>query len=107
MKVPTSSRTPAISEMSSDEEDNFNTAIFQEPDNYFQPEKPYTYTDYTLLSGQKLHVRLIGHNPLWVLYARPTLSFFAASVTNLSSRATTSGTAVKSYPPTSNSTPIK
>ena len=92
--------------MSSDEEDTFNTAIFQEPDNYFQPEKPYTYTDYALLSGQKLHVRLIGHNPLWVLYTRPTL-FFASSMTNLPSRATTSGMAVKSYPPTSNSTPLK
>lgn len=69
--------------MSSDEDDNLNNAMFQEPDDYFQPEEPYTHTDYTLLSGQKLRLRLVGHNPL----------------------ATTSGTAAKSSPPTSNSMP--
>ncbi|KAF6231195.1 hypothetical protein HO173_010527 [Letharia columbiana] len=54
--------------MSSDEEENLNNAMFQEPDDYFQPEKPYTHTDYTLLSGQKLRLRLVGHNPLWGHY---------------------------------------
>ena len=52
--------------MCSDEDDILNNSIFQEPNDYFQPEKPYTYTDYTLLSGQKLSLRLIGYNPLWV-----------------------------------------
>ncbi|KAF6221278.1 hypothetical protein HO133_002133 [Letharia lupina] len=54
--------------MSSDEDDNLNNAMFQEPDDYFQPEEPYTHTDYTLLSGQKLRLRLVGHNPLWGHY---------------------------------------
>ena len=52
--------------MSSDEDDILNNAMFQEPDDYFQPEKPHTYTSFTLLSGQKIHLRLVGHNPLWV-----------------------------------------
>lgn len=52
--------------MSSDEAENLNNGMFQEPNDYFQPEKPYTHTDYTLLSGQKLRLRLVGHSPLWV-----------------------------------------
>lgn len=55
--------------MSSDEDEILSSAMFQEPNDYFEPEKPYTYTEYTLLSGQKLRLRLVGHNPLWV----PTL----------------------------------
>lgn len=52
--------------MSSDEDENFTNAMFQEPSDYFQPEKSCTHTDYTLLSGKKLRLRLVGHNPLWV-----------------------------------------
>lgn len=55
--------------MSSDEDEILSSAMFQEPNDYFEPKKPYTYTEYTLLSGQKLRLRLVGHNPLWV----PTL----------------------------------
>lgn len=52
--------------MSSDEDEMLGGDIFREPDDYFQPEKPATYTERTLLSGQKLRLRLVGHNPLWV-----------------------------------------
>lgn len=52
--------------MSSDEDETLSNTMFEEPDDYFQPEKLSTYTDYTLLSGQKLHLRLVGYNPLWV-----------------------------------------
>lgn len=52
--------------MSSDEDETLSNVMFQEPDDYFEPEKPCTHNDYTLLSGQKLRVRLVGHNPLWV-----------------------------------------
>lgn len=69
--------------MLSEEDDNLDNTMFQEPNGYFQPQMPYTHTDYTLLSGQKLPLRLVGHNPL----------------------VTTSGTAVKSSPPTSNNMP--
>lgn len=55
--------------MSSDEDEILSSAMFQEPNDYFEPEKPYTYTEYTLLSGQKLRLRLVGLHPLWV----PTL----------------------------------
>ncbi|KAL2057194.1 hypothetical protein ABVK25_002247 [Lepraria finkii] len=53
--------------MSSDDED-LNNAMFQEPNDYFEPEKPATYTEHTLLSGQTLHLRLVGYNPLWGHY---------------------------------------
>ena len=52
--------------MSSDEDEIFSTALFREPNDYFQPEKPCTYADYILRSGQTLRLRLVGHNPLWV-----------------------------------------
>ena len=42
------------------------TYIFQEPEGYFQPEKPATFAEHTLLSGQVLRLRLVGFNPLWV-----------------------------------------
>ena len=40
--------------------------LFKEPEGYFQPDKPATYAEHTLRSGQKLKLRLVGHNPLWV-----------------------------------------
>lgn len=52
--------------MSSDEDEELGRHMFREPDDYFEPEKPATYTEYTMLSGQKLCLRLVGHNPLWV-----------------------------------------
>ena len=52
--------------MSSDEDEILSNAMFQEPNDYYQPEKLSKYTDYTLLSGQNIHLRLVGHNPLWV-----------------------------------------
>ncbi|MCJ1224556.1 nicotinamide n-methyltransferase [Toensbergia leucococca] len=51
--------------MASDDEDLSAGAMFQEPDDYFQPEKPSTQVEYTLLSGITLNLRLVGHNPLW------------------------------------------
>jgi nicotinamide N-methyltransferase len=40
--------------------------IFQEPADFYQPEKEATFEKHTLLSGEELTVRLVGHNPLWV-----------------------------------------
>lgn len=51
---------------SSDDEVVNTAALFQEPEGYFQAERPATYTEHTLLSGQTLRLRLVGHNPLWV-----------------------------------------
>ncbi|KAH7132655.1 putative methyltransferase-domain-containing protein [Dendryphion nanum] len=48
---------------SSDQEDDVN--IFQEPDDFFQPEKQPTCQAHKLLSGHTLTIRLVGHNPLW------------------------------------------
>ena len=40
--------------------------IFQEPSDYFQPEKGHTFVEYTLKNSQKLSLRLVGQSPLWV-----------------------------------------
>jgi nicotinamide N-methyltransferase len=40
--------------------------LFQEPADFYQKEKPHTFFDYQLQSGNKLHLRLIGSSPLWV-----------------------------------------
>ena len=40
--------------------------IFQEPLDYFQPEKEHTFVEYPLKNSQKLSLRLVGQSPLWV-----------------------------------------
>ena len=40
--------------------------LFQEPADYYQPEKQATFASHQLLLGKELTVRLVGHNPLWV-----------------------------------------
>lgn len=40
--------------------------IFEEPEGFYQAEKEPSFVDYTLQSGLKLNLRLVGHNPLWV-----------------------------------------
>ena len=49
-----------------DEYDISSSDLFQEPKGYFQDEKPPTFAEHTLLSGEVLRLRLVGHNPLWV-----------------------------------------
>jgi nicotinamide N-methyltransferase len=43
-----------------------DTDLFKEPDDYYPPEKPATFVEHILQSGQELRLRLVGHNPLWV-----------------------------------------
>ncbi|KAF2181960.1 hypothetical protein K469DRAFT_729094 [Zopfia rhizophila CBS 207.26] len=50
--------------MGSDSEDG-DIDLFQEPADYYQPEKEATFASHQLLSGTELRVRLVGHNPLW------------------------------------------
>ena len=50
--------------MSDLEEDTAD--LFREPDDWKPVEKKPTFTDYILQSGEKLNLRLVGHNPLWV-----------------------------------------
>ena len=57
--------------MASNDELLLDPSIFQEPDGYFQPEKPATYAEHTLLNGQTLRLRLVGFNPLWVQSRSP------------------------------------
>lgn len=50
--------------MASDDEGGLD--LFQEPADYFEPEKEATFATHKLLSGKEFTVRLVGHNPLWV-----------------------------------------
>lgn len=47
--------------------------IFEEPEGFYEAEKEPTFVEYTLQSGLKLNLRLVGHNPLWVGSPRPVL----------------------------------
>jgi hypothetical protein len=51
----------------SDSEGEFG--IFQEPEGFYEPDKEPSFVDYTLQSGLKLNLRLVGHNPLWVSFS--------------------------------------
>ncbi|KAI5378178.1 hypothetical protein J4E82_003208 [Alternaria postmessia] len=39
--------------------------LFQEPADFYEPEKQATFASHQLLSGKEFTVRLVGHNPLW------------------------------------------
>ena len=49
----------------SDDEDGFNE-MFKEPDGFYKPENSPTMETHTMLSGEVLTFRLVGHSPLWV-----------------------------------------
>lgn len=46
--------------------ENLLTDMFKDPVGYFPPESSATYVQYTLICGQTIELRLVGHNPLWV-----------------------------------------
>lgn len=52
----------------SDSDSEGELGIFQEPEGFYEPEKEPSFVDYTLQSGLKLNLRLVGHNPLWVSF---------------------------------------
>ncbi|KAI4688029.1 uncharacterized protein J4E84_004957 [Alternaria hordeiaustralica] len=49
----------------SSEADEEGLNLFQEPTDFYEPEKQATFASHQLLSGKELTVRLVGHNPLW------------------------------------------
>jgi hypothetical protein len=52
----------------SSEADEESIDLFQEPADFYEPEKEATFATHTRLNGKELTVRLVGHNPLWVRY---------------------------------------
>lgn len=52
--------------MTSETDEGEGLDLFQEPADFYQPEKQATFATHKLLSGTDLNVRLVGHNPLWV-----------------------------------------
>ncbi|KAF4313247.1 nicotinamide n-methyltransferase [Botryosphaeria dothidea] len=63
--------------MASDDEGGLD--LFQEPEGFYEPEKPPTYATHKMLSGEEIRVRLVGFNPLWghhVWNAGRTISTF-------------------------------
>lgn len=61
--------------------------LFDEPSDFYQPEKEATFASHRLLSGKDLVIRLVGHNPLWVC----KLALHLAFVETLLHKARTSG----------------
>ncbi|KAF2689139.1 hypothetical protein K458DRAFT_292365 [Lentithecium fluviatile CBS 122367] len=49
----------------STDSDEGEVDLFQEPADFYQPEKQATFASHQLLSGNELNIRLVGHNPLW------------------------------------------
>ncbi|KAF1945901.1 hypothetical protein EJ02DRAFT_418990 [Clathrospora elynae] len=47
------------------EADEESLDLFQEPADFYEPEKQATFVSHQLLSGSEITVRLVGHNPLW------------------------------------------
>jgi hypothetical protein len=43
--------------------------LFQEPKDYYEPEKEPTKVEHKTLKGEVLQLNLVGHNPLWVSVA--------------------------------------
>lgn len=60
------------SESRDSDQDSDVADLFQEPDGFYQPDKPATFTKHTLKDGQIISLRLVGHSPLWVRNATPT-----------------------------------
>lgn len=54
--------------MGSDDEDNVQgiDGFFQDPEGFLQPEKPATFAEHQMRSGQTLKLRLVGDHPLYV-----------------------------------------
>ncbi|KAK3116104.1 Protein N-terminal and lysine N-methyltransferase efm7 [Teratosphaeriaceae sp. CCFEE 6253] len=49
----------------SDDEDDTTAGLFQEPDDFYLPEKQPTSVEHRMLNGHVLTLRLVGHSPLW------------------------------------------
>lgn len=52
--------------LADDDEDDETGGLFKEPDDFYPPEKPPSFTSFALKDGTNLSLRLVGHNPLWV-----------------------------------------
>jgi nicotinamide N-methyltransferase len=50
--------------------------LFQDPEGFFQPDKPPTFAEHQMRSGQTLKLRLVGDHPLYVRTANDCLSDF-------------------------------
>ena len=49
-------------------DDELGIDIFKEPDGFYEAEKAPTMETHTMLSGEMLTLRLVGHSPLWVSF---------------------------------------
>ncbi|RKU48658.1 nicotinamide n-methyltransferase [Coniochaeta pulveracea] len=64
-------------------DDNVDTSLFDEPEDYYPPTPPPTVSTHTLQSGQVLNLHLVGHSPLEAHHlwngSRVCSDFFEAS----------------------------
>ncbi|EON64097.1 hypothetical protein W97_03327 [Coniosporium apollinis CBS 100218] len=74
----------------SDQEDD-GLSMFDEPADFYEPEKEATFATHKLLNGDALTVRLVGHSPLWghhLWHAATTLSTYLETLPNSPSTTT-------------------
>ena len=48
--------------------------LFTEPEGYYKPDPPPTTATHRMRSGKELYLRLVGHDPLWVIDRAPFVS---------------------------------
>jgi hypothetical protein len=68
-KISATAKTPIRHDLPfamTSEADEEGIDLFQEPADFYEPEKQPSFASHQLLSGQEVTVRLVGHNPLWV-----------------------------------------
>lgn len=62
---------------SGDENDELGSLdLFQDPEGFYEPDKPATFTSYSLRSGRRIELRLVGHSPLWVRHSDSSAKLF-------------------------------
>lgn len=49
-----------------DDDSDGSIGIFEEPVDFYEPEKKPTEVEHRMQNGQTLKLRLVGHSPLWV-----------------------------------------
>lgn len=56
---------PDSVDQASDSDSDIGGDLFAEPSDFYQPEKPPTFVEFSLNTSQTINLRLVGHNPLW------------------------------------------
>lgn len=59
-----------------DSDDLGSLNLFQDPEGFYESDKPATFTTYVMKSGRRINLRLVGHSPLWVGHSHRVAKLF-------------------------------